>query len=642
MNCAFWLDIMVGVTVHAMAAVMFLCFIDSTANDLLQRDGVLVFEEDPARVISGVWTVLVVLQAPITPNLTSLETSIRTQWDALDQHVPAAERQIWRLRLENARSRVKAALDRVRGEQEIAELLRAPASGRARRGLLDFVGRVGKTLFGLSTEQDLKELAVEVEALRSRGASIIQNTESMMTVMNATRSYVRGNRKDIEALQDRSDELNSFLEHMDENLSHQINAIRTLQVRRIIDQLLELLDLVTGNYVTAANQFISQRVQLERGFLTRNILPVKELSSILMTLNGKGHVALSTHWYYQYLRVQPLWYNKHGELAFKVIVPAVDLEQFLTYRIQYYPISLTGNLTRTISGHHVVALSTESGVSFIPDANNCAGGTPLVCYPAVHNKRAMCESQLILGQPPLACNITIRARPVQASLVFRSRNDVTMVTVDAFRRSKVIKRCPGVSPDISYVTGIQRVALGRQCVLETDDWRIKGIDVGSSTLMVKAEQPMKLPAFNYSWPKRVSRVMHREVALHRRLSIPVVQFPDWHDKPTRSGWRVTEHYNLVSSANAAGIMTLILFITLTLGYLRYYMRQNFVLRSEVPDAQGPLIPIINIQAETNAVGLDIHARAHPGVNPPVSVEARAAAMAGQRGCPTAGATQDHE
>ena len=595
----------------------------SQAN-LLQKDGVLVFEDEQARVISGVWTVLVVLQAPTSPNLTLLQVSARQQWNSIAEHLTEADRVIWTMRMQQIQAQLTLGDFEVRGE-EISRSTR-----RQRRGLIDFIGRVGKTLFGLSTEQDVNKLATAVDLLRHQGEELVEDNDAMMTIINTTRTFVRQNRDDIEHLQNRSDELAGLIQHLQIKMAHHVQAIRVMQVRRIVDQSFMIMELLVKGYITSASHFNQQRMQLERGYLTREILPVHCLEAILTKMSSKGHVALASHWYYQFLRIQPMWESAQGELAFKVIVPAVALEQFLTYQIQYYPVLLTSNLTRTINGHDRVALSTETGVSFIPDSDNCAGGSPLICYPAVHNRKAQCESHLILGQEPSMCNVTVSRRPVYKSLVFRSRADVTKVTVDAFEKCTIITRCPGQTPTKRPVVGIERVDLNPLCVLEAVDWKVKGIEIGSSKINIRPREPLHLPALNYTWPKEVLPEMHYELALHHHINIPVVQFHKWHYHGRELGWMHTLPYETMSSTNSVmGMVIIIIGLVMIIGG-RFYLRKVYVRRSEVAMKSPRMVPQIYVKAKTLAPGLNIRARALNDISPPVSLGSRAAAMGGGR------------
>ena len=85
-----------------------------TMAALLHRDGVLIEEEGITRVVSGAWTVVVVLQAPTPPDISLLTQQIQEYQDTLEGHVTAVDTYVWTLRLNNLRASLETGNYRVR------------------------------------------------------------------------------------------------------------------------------------------------------------------------------------------------------------------------------------------------------------------------------------------------------------------------------------------------------------------------------------------------------------------------------------------------------------------------------------------------------------------------------------------------
>ena len=65
---------------------------------------------------------------------------------------------------------------------------------RSRRGLIDVVGHLSKTLFGTATSRDINKVRRLINMLGNRQEEIVHHVTNLWTLVNKTRSYVRENR----------------------------------------------------------------------------------------------------------------------------------------------------------------------------------------------------------------------------------------------------------------------------------------------------------------------------------------------------------------------------------------------------------------------------------------------------------------
>ena len=212
---------------------MLLC-VTRCRGSLLQEDGVMVVEDGQARMVSGVWTVVVVLQSPRQPNISALQRQTLAYEAMLGDHVTEVDTAIWRTRLLNVENLLQMGRARV-GEEE--KETRAPGLlSRVRRGVIDLVGNAAKFMFGLATQQDILRVMEVVRKLRGETGRLLSSDDSMISVINATRLYVRENREDVKLLEEQTKKLRVLTNLLLVNSATNTHAIRKLQVKRSVDQ----------------------------------------------------------------------------------------------------------------------------------------------------------------------------------------------------------------------------------------------------------------------------------------------------------------------------------------------------------------------------------------------------------------------
>ena len=85
------------------------------------------------------------------------------------------------------------------------------------------------------------------------------------------------------------------------------SKLKLLGMYREIDGLISELELVVSDYAREKDIYHKQKVQLERGWLTEDILPPHYLDNLLLQIRNKGQNTLYLEWYYQHLTIVPMW-----------------------------------------------------------------------------------------------------------------------------------------------------------------------------------------------------------------------------------------------------------------------------------------------------------------------------------------------
>jgi hypothetical protein len=197
---------------------------------------------------------------------------------------------LWETELEGLRTRLERVL----------------RTTRSRRGLIDGVGLITQSLFGLATDADVKEVRVKVEENRRMLQEVTHWSSEWTSVVNATFHLARENRRFLRNL------TTVFANHL--QVSHRLAQLRAAM----------------QDAKQCAEERRRIRDDLEDGLLTETIFP-RDYFEQLRTI--KKWIA-PPEWYYTHVRVRPL----RGSNAFEARLPLVNTRRLLSYELQIFPI----------------------------------------------------------------------------------------------------------------------------------------------------------------------------------------------------------------------------------------------------------------------------------------------------------------
>ena len=484
--------------------------------DLFQDDGVLVEEQGTVRTISGLWTVMIVLHPPTRPNTTSWTEHLRLGIEKAGRQITKEDKLMWLTRMAALRAKREVPLD-VWAQRAAAA---TPTGGRTRvrRGLFDFVGKLGRSLFGTATVDEVRALRALIRHNQENQAILRHNEREMVSVVNQTRRYVRENRLDLQQVRAETIHLHDLATATaKETQALQLYRGRA-QIRRRIDLALQQMELAMQDYRLQERIFHRQKLQLERGWLTEDILTPNSMTAILRTLANTGHHTLPAVWYYQYLRVTPVW-GSPTELGFRVVIPALAKTHYLKFGLRYFKVPVGTNQLRQLVGRDSLAINTLTGTTFTP--HDCAGSAPMLCDPTYETLVPTCEGALVTGRQAPDCRVIITPRRNATSEVFRL-SDRTTVAVVAYTPTEVTTRCPGLPPQRQTVQGPQRVPIPDNCLLETDSWRVSSMRKGHRSLNLVPPVYAQVPRLNITWPRSVPPYVLDKLKWNDRAEVPLV------------------------------------------------------------------------------------------------------------------------
>ena len=224
-------------------------------------------------------------------------------------------------------------------EQRIADIeatMATPQSlpkTRIKRGLFNFVGEIGATLFGTATENQVEELKRQIVKAQRTNRRIVHTTYELILVVNQTRAEVTLNRQHLIAVEKFAKELYNEIISFRKGITGLVGSLVALEQSSQIDQILSALESVHNLWLREADRYRRQRASLELGQLTEEIVPPKELLLILEASQGVGLFSPDLAWYYQHVTLVPVW-EETQRLVFTAQLPLMDKIRYARYRIR--------------------------------------------------------------------------------------------------------------------------------------------------------------------------------------------------------------------------------------------------------------------------------------------------------------------
>ena len=150
-----------------------------------------------------------------------------------------------------------------------------------KRCLLDIGGTILHHLFGVATESQLARYKATILELNGRQEEIAHAYGTLSMVVNQTRTYVKQLAIQHRHLQDQVIKLDSAIITLGQAVNTNTKKLHQLALLTDLDRYFDILDLAAQHYLDQVTLFNRQRSGLERGHLTRALLPEDHLNDIL-------------------------------------------------------------------------------------------------------------------------------------------------------------------------------------------------------------------------------------------------------------------------------------------------------------------------------------------------------------------------
>ena len=496
-------------------------------GDLFTDEGILVRRGGDARGISGLWTVLIVIHPPPRPDFSSWINHVAQDLATLTAKGQAGQDDInaWKERLDAMRGNLN--------EFNNIDLV-GPYLSRTRRAPLDVIGSLSNLIFGTATQQQVDILTGAIRESQGRIDALYHQGDNMISIMNQTRRYIQDNKMDIDELKKATESLSARVLTTMRRAAGLEKTIDQLHIRNHVNNVIGRVDRSIHLYLHQVALFHRQRLQLERGYLTDDILPPAYLHDILNQIRLRKHETAPLRWHYQYITVAPLA-DSSNELSFRAIIPGLAREKYALYHLQYFPVPLGSGLLRQVNGKARVAMDGVSSASFTPDT--CTGSTPTVCRIDRERLQPTCEANLLMSRQPEHCVVSVTPRGNRTSMVYRGEDQVSTIILAAFFPVEATLYCRDHAPTAQTYLGLNRIELGPSCVLQNKEWRVRGIDLGQSVVTLPQMTYIDLPAINLTFPERQQQELFEKLKFKDRLDIPMISSDDVASfKPVFGNW----------------------------------------------------------------------------------------------------------
>ena len=270
-------------------------------------------------------------------------------------------------------------------------------SKQHKRGLFNFVGELGSTLFGTAKAKQVQACKRQIEEARKLQQTIVYSYNEMTTVINQTRADVSLNRAHLQKVET---VVNNVFQQMiltELSLTKTVTKVSTLEEEVIIDRLLTALESVHNLWLRHADRYRWQRASLELGQLTEEILSPHDLRSILDVSYERGLFSPGLAWYYHHVTLQPVW-EEYDRLVFSAQLPLMDKTRYARYTIRAWPVPDNGTDQATqVLIPSDVAVDTVNGG--IVEPHQCLGTEPAICRagPVYTKGRLLCARGVLSG-----------------------------------------------------------------------------------------------------------------------------------------------------------------------------------------------------------------------------------------------------
>ena len=224
-----------------------LCLLAGAQGDLFTDDGILVYQTDTVRKISGFWTMVITIHPPEQPELALWSQRLMEILDGEQgSRLSESDKVYWKAVLNNLRLQELVSTEGVITSQDLLALI---SGRRTKRGLLNIFGKMGQSLFGTAMDSDVTELRHAVDAAKQEIRAIYHNEEGLLSVLNQTLHFMQGNRQDIEDLQQDMGNLQKLVNANINQTTLLLNHVTVADVSRKIDQNLAQMKMVRDDFL---------------------------------------------------------------------------------------------------------------------------------------------------------------------------------------------------------------------------------------------------------------------------------------------------------------------------------------------------------------------------------------------------------
>lgn len=422
-------------------------------------------------------------------------------------------------------------------------LSRLQSPARVKRGLINAVGELTKTLFGIATSKDVDKIKNVVNELVMESNTRKVVVRDLIVCVNRTMAQQRQIREKVNALADHVNKLQDSIMNLaqvhDELGIRVYNAEMLIAVETVLSLAEEVHNMEKENY----HHFQYKKDLAVIGHLTESLLP----RSVLRNIRNHVKIALTDEYLYTNLEVKIMRLDGDS-LGYWVSLPILDGESYTLWRILTVPFPVGNGANRQLIPE-VTTLGRGLETGNYIEADLCKFENPRLCPSPVEYTNLECVSSILQQRDEQSkhCKVV----EVDAFTI-RVKRVTPVSVVIATNGEKIEERCHLRSPktyDLTADAYLLTVEAG--CVLEGDNWRFQATTIESSNIEIQ-ESVVLLPVqFNISidLPDKLPNIEYNFTDVKHLIDQDQVKVPDVNSMKTI-------HYVTISGS-VAGYLALV-------------------------------------------------------------------------------------
>jgi len=427
-------------------------------------DGLDVAIDKQAYVEVGEWTILITIEPPTIPKhfegyIEYFLTVITPLRAAYPRYVPH-----WMQRANDIRTRLRSPLRWYEFPNNASTV--SSDHHRHRRGALDFVGSIGKSLFGLATDSEVQSVRKAVEQLQQKQAQLVTLSREFTTVINHTYAEIAINRKQLDLL---NEAVSRATEHLAHDVAKLFTTVTSINRRLDAETFLYELERACQLYVQAHEAFQRRRENMAAGRLSENLLPPDLLRQVLKTIpTDKAYMVDPPTWYYQNILVVPIQMDEI--LVYRARLPMVDITPWQHISVTTWPVPHQAWEATLVLPPTVLRDTLTGDLDVSP---SCVGHRPRVCRRGLITQAVAypCLNRLMALSPAYdkTCQVSF-ARRLPIDVVYpQELNDYVLIT----NGTHLDLRCEGRPEERAALTpGVYKLSLQHPCTLNGHNWNL--------------------------------------------------------------------------------------------------------------------------------------------------------------------------
>ena len=370
--------------------------------------GVVALRGGEVRVEKGTYEVVVVKHHPRHIRTTlfgELQTEARALLDEV-RHVKPSQAKVYQIRLD--------ALD---------------WSRRRRRGWIDGVGELFKTMFGTATTKDVNEVREKVNELISQHNEAETIIQDLIICVNDTRTEQEHVVTKVNELVAKVNSIQTNMSYLTSSMRLQAREILYMQSCALLENILSLMELYKAEEESYDQMFRYKRDLAIVGHLTESLVPKELLSKVRKEVS----IELSDEYLYKNLEVRIMQLSG-DKLGYWFSIPIFNDEIYTEWELLTVPYYGERAPRQVKPEANYVGVGFRSGK--LIELRHCKYEEPRVCPAPIEYSSLLCVEGIIAKDDDKLKQCTVD--PASQHLVKRLSLDTLLLST---RGEKLEERC---------------------------------------------------------------------------------------------------------------------------------------------------------------------------------------------------------